>query len=241
MDPVKGSEMKTAKEIEQGVQTILDGKWSSQKARDVPTVEELPLKDNHAAELEGAVLYADLAESTALVDGYNPFYAAQVYKAFLFGCCETIRNNEGTITAFDGDRVMAIFTGLSKCSKAVKTGLLIKSVVERIQLLFQNKYEFENFKIDYAVGIDVSRLYAVRMGVYRDNDISWIGSAANHAAKLSARRDHRYKTFITRAVYERMNKIVREGNSPNENMWTDLSPTDAPKSVYGSFWRWTFS
>lgn len=233
--------MKTANEIMQGVKAILAGKWETQQARDVPTAEELPLKDNHAAELEGAVLYADLAESTGLVDGYRPFFAAQVYKAFLLGCCETIRNNDGTITAFDGDRVMAVYIGPDKCTKAVRTGLQIRFIVNRMQELFQQKYENLNYRIDYAVGIDVSRLYAVRMGVYRDNDISWIGSAANHAAKLSARRDHRYKTFITRAVYERMNKIVREGNSPNENMWTDLSPTDAPKSVYGSFWRWTFS
>lgn len=232
--------MKTATEIKRTVKTVLDHAWESRKSRDVPTVERLPLRDNLAAEIDGAVLYADLAESTELVDEYNPAFAARVYKAFLLGCCETIRNNEGTITAFDGDRVMAVFTGSAKCTKAVRTGLQIKYIVDEIQRLFQQKFEHNDYRIDYAVGIDVSRLYAVRMGVCRDNDISWIGPAANHAAKLSARRDHPYKTFISRAVYESMNRVVREGNTPRESMWSDLSPRDSPNSVYGSFWGWKF-
>ena len=38
-----------------------------------------------------------------------------------------------------------------------------------------------------SVGIDTSELFVARTGIRRANDLVWVGRAANHAAKLSAR------------------------------------------------------
>lgn len=233
--------MKKMSDISSRVQGILDEPWTTQTARDVPEASELPLRSNHAAEFYGAVLYADLAGSTKLVDRYRPFFAAKVYKVFLFSCCEIIKNNGGSITAFDGDRVMAIYTGDGKCTSAVRTALQIRFMVKHIQTALQAKYENLGYKLDYAVGIDVSLLHAVKMGVFGDNDISWIGSAANHAAKLSTKRDERFKTFISGEVYTTMNNSVRIGNTPTESMWVDLSPRESPKTLFASSWCMSIS
>lgn len=230
--------MKTCVEIETQIENMLRDRWTTHDVRTVPDVESLALKHNQAAEFEGAVLYADLAGSTKLVDNYKPFFAAQIYKAFLEGCCEVIRNNGGTITAFDGDRVMSIFTGDTKCSDAARTGLQIRFVVERIQEIFARRYQTPSNIIDYAVGIAVSRLFAIRVGVKGDNDIAWIGPAANHAAKLSETRDPRYKTFVSGEVFARLSHNVRLSSPEKKLMWSDLSPRDSPKTVYGSSWRW---
>ena len=233
--------MKTCKEIETQIENMLRDRWTTRNARAVPEVESLTLKHNLAAEFEGAVLYADLAGSTKLVDEYKTFFAAQIYKAFLEGCCEVIRNNGGTITAFDGDRVMAVFTGESKCSDAARTGLQIRFVVERIRGIFAQQYKMSSEIVDYAVGIAVSKLFAVRVGVKGDNDIAWIGSAANHAAKLSEIRDPRYKTFVSGQVFARLSRNVRLSSPERKLMWSDLSPRESPKSVFASSWQWSFS
>lgn len=233
--------MKKLSELKIRIHDILNEPWTTQTARDVPEASELPLSSNRAAEFQGAVLYADLAGSTKLVDRYRPFFAAKVYKVFLFSCCEIIRNNGGTITAFDGDRVMAIYSGNGKCTRAVSSALQIRFMSRHIQEALQSKYDNLEYRIDYAVGIDVGLLYAVRMGVFGDNDISWIGPAANHAAKLSAKRDERFKIFISGEVYTTMNDSVRIGNTPTESMWVDLSPRESPKTLFASSWYMSIS
>src|SRR4051812_36873707 len=60
---------------------------------------------NDAVEIDGTVLYADLAESTPLVKGYKDWFAAEVYKNYLYCAARIIRLRGGVITAYDGDRV----------------------------------------------------------------------------------------------------------------------------------------
>ena len=109
--------MKTLAEIESEIVQILKTNWKRRKGQKVPEAEDVQL-GNDAVEIEGTVLYADLKDSTGLVLGYKDWFAAEVYKCYLRVACEIIRNNGGTISAFDGDRVMAVFIGDSKNSNA---------------------------------------------------------------------------------------------------------------------------
>jgi len=89
--------------------------WVAQKTNSVPAPEDLRLNANHAKNLEKAtVLYADLDGSTDMVDRYNWEFSAEIYKTFLRCASQIIRSEGGSITAYDGDRVMAIFTGSNK-------------------------------------------------------------------------------------------------------------------------------
>jgi class 3 adenylate cyclase len=96
--------------------------WSITEGRTVPDVDDLTLA-NTAKTFEGTVLYADLAESTGLVKGYKNWFAAEVYKNYLYCASRVIIARGGTVTAFDGDRVMAVFVGDSKNSEATKCAL----------------------------------------------------------------------------------------------------------------------
>jgi hypothetical protein len=51
-------------------------------------------------ELDAAVLYADLAESTGMVQKYVPLFSAEIYKTFLYAAAKVIRFEGGTITAY---------------------------------------------------------------------------------------------------------------------------------------------
>ena len=87
---------------------------------------------NDAVTLEGTVLYADLAASSDLVDRYKDYFAAEVYKAYLVASCRIIRSEGGAITAFDGDRVIAVYMGSTKNTSAVRSALKINWAVQNV-------------------------------------------------------------------------------------------------------------
>src|SRR5437016_13452535 len=94
--------------LESAVREIFQSPWKERKGKVVPVPESLS-PGNEAVKLQATVLYADMADSTDLVDSYERSFAAEIYKAYL-RCAATIINSEkGTITAYDGDRVMAVF------------------------------------------------------------------------------------------------------------------------------------
>jgi len=71
--------------------------------------------------LDATVLYADMSGSTKLVDAFtSPKFPAEVYKCYLSCAAKIIKAGGGSITAYDGDRVMAVFLGDSKNSSAAR-------------------------------------------------------------------------------------------------------------------------
>ncbi len=54
-----------------------------------------------------------------MVDKKSRQYSAEVYKTFLHCAAKIVRSHDGTITAYDGDRIMAVYIGGSKNTSAV--------------------------------------------------------------------------------------------------------------------------
>jgi class 3 adenylate cyclase len=196
----------------------------------------LRLNSNHAKDLEKAtVLYADLDGSTNMVDSYDWTFSAEVYKTYLRCAAAVIRSESGTITSYDGDRIMAIFTGESKNTEAVRCALKINhAVCEIIRPALKNQYPTKSFTLKHVVGVDSSQLRTSRIGVKGDNDLVWIGRAANYAAKLTNLPDK--ATWITKAVYDSMNdsvKFTKDGKSMWERRpWTAMNGTEIYCSTY---------
>ena len=230
---------KTLNNIASDTFSIFKTNWARRKGQTVPDSDSVRL-GNDAIEIEAAVLYADLASSTALVSGYKDYFAAEIIKSFLLASCNVIRNNEGEIVSFDGDRVMAVFIGDSKCTNAAKSGLQISSAVKEINKCLNEIYTKTNYVIDYAVGIDVSDLFVIRTGIRGSNDLSWIGGAANIAAKLSEIRGRSEKVFITSTIYNRMADSSRYGGKGNLCMWKDINLSVSGNKIYASDWYWKF-
>jgi class 3 adenylate cyclase len=210
--------------------------WTVEETAAVPDPEDLRLNANHAKDLAMAtVLYADLDGSTNMVDSKKWEFSAEVYKSYLRCASAIIREEGGVITAYDGDRVMAVSTGGSKNTCAVRCALKINyAALHIIQPALEKQYSTE-FKFKQVVGIDTSQLRAARIGVRGDNDLVWIGRAANHAAKLASFSGK--ATWITKAVFETMNEEVRTSNGMpmwTEHPWTLMN--DAP--VYASTYYW---
>ena len=68
------------------------------------------------------------------------------------------------LTAFDGDRVMAIFMGEYKNTNATKCALKIHYLVTQINKAITAQYPQTSFTLAHSIGIDTSKLLVAKTG-----------------------------------------------------------------------------
>ena len=218
------------------VRKIFQERWTTVSKGVVPESVDLELR-NDAVKVHGAVLYADLDGSTALVDTKKPQFAAEIYKTYLVCAARIVESEDGAITAYDGDRIMAVYTGKNRHDKAVRSALKINYAVQEIvnpaiAVLCPNS----SYSVKHSVGIDTSELFVARTGIRGANDLVWVGRAANYAAKLSDRSGP--ATQVTAEVYDRLSQSCIIGSN-GQNMWVQsTAPEIGHKKIYTSAWRW---
>jgi class 3 adenylate cyclase len=231
--------MALADDLQSEVAKIFREQWTKRSGNVVPDPAQIKL-GNDAVEFDRAtVLYADLSGSTAMVNDGPWTFAAEVYKTFLFCAAKLVRNEGGTITSYDGDRVMGVFVGDSQTSNAGRCGLKINYAVQQIvNPALKSQYPNRNFDVKQVVGIDTSSIRAARTGVRGDNDIVWVGRAANYAAKLTE-LNLAHRTWVTEEAYNRLNEPTKIGGANKANMWEKFTWTaNGSLTIYGSTWHW---
>lgn len=209
--------MTIGEDIKSNSRSTFGVEWTTRNGTAVPEPKDLKLSNDVVRFEKAAILYADLDGSTDLVGSKKWQFAGEVYKTFLYAASRLIRAHGGSIVSYDGDRVMGIFISGSQCNDAVSCALQLNWAVKNIVQAELNRGWTTDFKVRHVVGIDTSEIRAARTGVRGDNDIVWIGNAANLAAKLTALNADR-PTYITKRVYDLLNDPQKLG--PNkENMW----------------------
>ncbi len=228
--------MALKEDLEKEVDQIFTEKWAERDGTKVPEPKDLKLS-NDAVKLEGTILYADLAASTKLVDAKKNFFAAEIYKTYLHCTAKIIREESGAVTAYDGDRIMGVFIDEDRDDRAVRAALKINYArVKIINPRITKHYQDANYLIDHSVGIDRSKLFIARTGVRGDNDLVWVGKAANYAAKLAALPSS--YTRITKPVHQALSKALRV-SSTGVDMWEARTWTDMSNlPIYRSIWMW---
>jgi class 3 adenylate cyclase len=229
--------MALKEDLEKEVAAIFRAVWTERDGTVVPTEDSLKL-GNDAIKLDATVLYADLADSTKLVDDQAKQFAAEIYKTFLHCAAKIIREDNGVITAYDGDRIMAVFIEGNKNTSAVRAAMKIKWAVDEIvNPAKKAQYPNSTYSVGHVVGVDTSSLYVARTGVRGANDLVWVGRAANYAAKLSALPAS--YTYVTKEVYDVMLDEVKL-SSGGQNMWDAVTWNGFDnRTIYRSSWRWT--
>jgi len=224
-------------DLETTVRKIFREVWSERDGEIVPGPEDLKL-GNDAVVLNAAVLYADMSGSTKLVDAYEPQFAAEIYKTYLACAAPIIKDQGGVITAYDGDRIMGVFIGSRKNTNAVRAALRINGAVwDIIKPALKAQYPNTNYNPKHVIGVDTSKLNVCRIGVRNDNDLVWVGRAANYAAKLSSLSDE-FHIYITHSVYDSMHDDVKYGGVNKEHMWEARVWTAMGNfQLYASTWK----
>ena len=228
--------MGTKSEIEAAVAKIFGEQWSIRAGTKVPEASDVGL-GNDAVTLNGTILYADLDGSTAMVDNSERNFSAEIYKTYLASTARIIKSEGGVIVSYDGDRIMAVFIGEYKNTSAARCGLKINWAVKNIVMpALKKQYPYVDFVIRHVVGIDTSDLFIAKTGVRGENDLVWVGPAANYAAKLTE-LDAAYPTRITHRVFDVMNAEAKLSNG--KSMWEPRTWTAMNNlSIYRSTWTW---
>jgi len=229
--------MTLADDLRTEVKAIFAGGWSERDGQKVPEPADLKL-GNDGINLDATVLYADMDGSTKLVDNHSARYAVEVYKSYLTCAARIIKYEGGVITAYDGDRIMAVFIGDFKNTVAARTALKINYAVnEIVNPALKAQYPKENFVLKHVVGVDTSKLLVARIGVRNDNDIVWAGRAGNHAAKLTEISND-VPIFITGDVFDKLADGSKLGAN-GQPMWTRRQWTPMNNArIYSSNWQW---
>jgi class 3 adenylate cyclase len=229
--------MRLEEELRTEARTIFQAAWTTHDGHTVPESEDVQL-GNDAIKLSATVLYADLRDSTQLVDDKKTEFAAEVYKTFLHCAAKLIKNAGGVITAYDGDRIMGVYLGTAKNTSAAATALKINYAVQKIiNPALSAQYMKSSYEIRHRVGIDTSDLFVARTGVRGSNDLVWVGRAANYAAKLAALPGE-HASYITSDVYRVLNKSAKLANGTGADMWSSLTWDEFDgQTIYSSGWR----
>ena len=200
--------MSLSKDFTKSVRKIFRETWTTRKGRKVPEPKELGL-GNNAVELDGTILYADLDDSTNLVDSQKSKFAAKIYKAYLSCAAKVIRSEDGIITSYDGDRIMAVYIGDEKDTRAARSALKINyTVTEIINPVLKKCHPTTKYRVKQVVGIDTSKLFVARTGIRKSNDLVWVGRAANYAAKLCLGSSS-HPSRLTKSVYDKLSDSVK--------------------------------
>jgi uridylate cyclase len=222
------------------VRKIFETLWNIRSGLVVPNTDDVALTDG-AVELDAVLLYADLAHSTRLARKFDRSVAAKIVRAYLSTMTQVVKNAGGEVRSFDGDRVMGVFVGNSKNSSAANCALKMNHVVTKI-LRPKAEAKFPSlvkngFRLAHCVGIHGSSVLVVRGGVRGDNDLVFIGSAPNLAAKLSEIRNSPYHSYITHSVFENLNHHAKT-SSQGKQMWEKARITlgDETWACFRSSW-----
>ena len=152
------------------------------------------------------------------VDNHSVDVAAEVYKSYMACAARIIKLEGGSITAYDGDRVMGVFIGDVKNTTAARTALRISWAVQQIiNPALVSQYGPSAYQMQHCIGIDASSVMASRIGVRNDNDLVWVGRAANYGAKLSS-LDAGY-VYITEAVFKKLADDAKFNGEQATPMW----------------------
>ena len=212
-------------DLENSVDQIIKTPWAKRDGRVVPESDDSVKFIHDAVALDATFLYADLADSTALAQ-CDKFLAAEVFQAFLNSTSRVMLSEHGEIRSFDGDRVMTVFVGDDKNSRAARCALKINwafSNIVKPKLEAAYAAKLGGYSLNYAAGIDTGEIWAVRGGVRNNSDLVWVGRAPNLAAKLSSMREGLNRTWITGTVYDRLERASKF--SGGVDMWTPRSWT----------------
>ncbi|TFD48155.1 adenylate/guanylate cyclase domain-containing protein [Cryobacterium frigoriphilum] len=177
-----------------------------------------------AKKILATYLYTDIKNSSGLMKVSPAETVASVMAAFLKISVRIIRHYDGHIRSFDGDRVMGVFTGPDRQSRAATAALKINYAVRTIlEANIQSQFgsiHRSNWNLQQMTGIASGDALLVKVGIRNNADILSAGIAPNLAAKLSDLRlsNSAIATAIGKGTYNSLNDSAKL--SKGVNMWT---------------------
>jgi len=232
-------------DLDKQINSYFSGIYEISQGKVIPNVDDIYF-GKKGRELDVAMLFIDIRESTKIVDAFRRTTAARMYKSFLYGISKIARSNYGALRSFNGDGVLVVFIGENKRTNAVKAALQMswfcKNILKpKLDTYFSNNSQLSDLEFNFGIGIDVGKVLVVRGGIKgsNNNDLVWAGNATNYAVKLSGLHDYGYNIYISKNVYKNMAESSRTSDNPEVDMWEARAWNDM--TVYRSYWSWVIN
>lgn len=232
----------TSKDIENKVDAVLKDPFTQYDTDEIPDIENTTdsrLTHGNTGFLgEFTFLYVDMRGSSSFTDQHRLQTITKIYKAYHHCMVECIKSFNGKIRSFDGDRVLAVFSGDRKVNNAIECAM--KMVGCKYDILQPKiKTAFNNDKFSLGVGISTGKTMVSKAGVGYDKnnrDLIWIGDPPNLGAKLSDEADSPYSIYICKETFGRLLETNRytTRNQVKTDMWTQAAFQfkSAPITIY---------
>lgn len=218
----------TKNDIENKVDSVLTEKFTQYEIENVPDIENSPdsrlTLGNTGLLGEFAFLYVDMRGSSSYTDEHRLHTITKIYKAYHHCMVECIKESNGNVRSFDGDRVLAVFSGNRKVNNAIECAM--KMVGCKYDVLQPKiKAAFSNDSFSLGVGISTGNTMVSKAGVGYDKnnrDLIWIGNPPNLGAKLSDEADSPYSIYICKDTFGKLledNRYTTKDGAKID-MWT---------------------
>lgn len=167
---------------------------------------------------------------------YIPVIIAVIFSIIALFFYSIIGFYDGEVKSFNGDGVLVVFYGGSKCNNAVRAALQMMDFVEhvlkaKLQNYFLRNRQLQNLNFSCGIGIDMGKVLLVKAGARgnSNNDLVWVGNPTNYAVKLSPPSERKttdtegrsrkviYNIHITNRVYSKLKpdlKTIKTGFFP---------------------------
>lgn len=152
--------------------------------RVIPKPQDLALGEIKSFNL--AILHIDIDNYKPLVEKLEMAQASRLLSSFLTEMTYLVKDYEGDLESYSGDRVTALFgagqektTAVSNC---VNCALSMITVVKYAISPFLNQKGLPSFRC--AVGMDYGPTWVERIGIRNENQLALIGPTVSIAAQL---------------------------------------------------------
>jgi len=240
MSELQGELQALANDFFSGNYEIVDG-------RVVPSVEDLKFGKS-GKEMDLAILFVDIKDSTKIARNILRVTAARMYQTYLSGVSRIIRSKNGYIRSFNGDGLLAVFDTGNKNTDAVEAALKIvwfcsQVLAPKMNAIFANNSVLKDTKFSFGVGVDTGKILVVRGGIKgtNNNDLVWAGNATNRAVKLAEKSVGDYRVHITHGVYGTIlpdSKYVDPNAFFKVDMWESMLDLNPISTIYKSQYHW---
>jgi adenylate cyclase len=163
-----------------------------------PSVVDELMSNPKAVELGGqtkevSILFADIRGYTALSDGRRPEEVVEMLNEYLQLLTEAIWQEQGTLTMFQGDAIMAVFNAplpqADHAIRAVRAALAMRQAIEERQRQQNPNFPEVKYgvKVQYGIGVNTGIATVGNIGSREHlQNYTAIGDAVNIASRLQS-------------------------------------------------------
>lgn len=160
---------------------------------------------------EFVFLYVDMRGSSSFTDQHRLQTISKIYKAYHHCMVECIKEFDGKVRSFDGDRVLGVFGGNRKINSSIEcamkmTGCRYDILQPKIKATFSNP----NFSLGIGISTGTAMVSKAGVGYDKNNrDLIWLGDPPNLGAKLSDVAESPFTIYICEKTFAKISDSNR--------------------------------